>query len=339
MTLEANEAYEGDLAATIPTVTIRWNGDPMAQVQALQNGEVDLISPQATADVLEALEAIDGLTVETSDEGTYEHVDLQFANGGPFDPATYGGNADAAKAVRQAFLKTIPRQQIVDNLIKPLNPNAELRNTFTVVPGSPNYDAVSEANGQSVQYGEVDIEGAKALLAQAGVTSTVQVRLLFDPENTRRQNEYELIAASAAEAGFEVVPYQVQSDWGTDLSTAQAFYDAALFGWQSQSTAVTESDANYRTAGGNNFYGYSNAEVDALLDELQVTTDEARQGEILGELEAHLVEDAFGVTIFQFPGVTAWNPENIDNISKISISPTIFHGFWEWTPGSAAATS
>lgn len=339
MTLEANEAYEGDLAATIPTVTIRWNGDPMAQVQALQNGEVDLISPQATADVLEALEAIDGLTVETSDEGTYEHVDLQFANGGPFDPATYGGNADAAKAVRQAFLKTIPRQQIVDNLIKPLNPNAELRNTFTVVPGSPNYDAVAEANGQSVQYGEVDIEGAKALLAQAGVTSTVQVRLLFDPENTRRQNEYELIAASAAEAGFEVVPYQVQSDWGTDLSTAQAFYDAALFGWQSQSTAVTGSDANYRTAGGNNFYGYSNAEVDALLDELQVTTDEARQGEILGELEAHLVEDAFGVTIFQFPGVTAWNPENIDNISKISISPTIFHGFWEWTPGSAASAS
>lgn len=339
MTLEANEAYEGDLKAAIPTVTVRWNGDPMGQVQALQNGEVDLISPQATADVLDALNAIDGLTVETGDEGTYEHIDLQFANGGPFDPATYGGDAEKAKAVRQAFLKVIPRQQIIDNLIKPLNPNAELRNSYTVVPGSPAYDDVVAGNGQADQYGEVDVEGAKALLAQAGVAGPVQVRLLFDPNNTRRNNEYELIAASATEAGFEVVPYQVQSDWGTDLSNATNFYDAALFGWQSQSTAVTESDANYRTGATNNFYGYSNPAVDALFDELQVTTDEARQAEILTEVEKNLVDDAFGITIFQFPGVTAYNESVITNIQKISISPTIFAGFWQWQPGDAASAS
>jgi len=337
MTLKADPNYKGDHPASIETLTIRWNGDPMGQVQALQNGEVDLISPQATADVLEALQAIDGLEVETSDEGTYEHVDLQFANGGPFDPATYGGDADKALKVRQAFLKTIPRQQIVDNLIKPLNENAELRETFTVVPGSPNYDMVSETSGQAAQYGEVDIEGAQALLAEAGVTTPVSVRLLFAPDNTRRQNEYSLIAASAKEAGFDVVAYDVQTDWGTDLSNAAAFYDAALFGWQSTSTAVTESDANYRTGGGNNFYGYSNAEVDGLFDDLQVETDAAKQGEILGQVEKHLVDDAFGVTLYQFPGVTAYNPENIGNIQKISISPTIFHGFWQWSAGSAAA--
>ena len=337
MTLVANEAYEGDKPATIETVTVRWNGDPMGQVQALENGEVDLISPQATADVLEALEGIEGLEVETSEEGTYEHVDLQFANGGPFDPATHGGDAEKAKAVRQAFLMTIPRTQIVESLIHPLNPEAEVRNSFTVVPGSPMYDAISEANGMGELYGEADPAGAAALLAEAGVTTPIQVRLLFDPENTRRQNEYELIAASAKEAGFDVVPYQVQTDWGTDLSNATSFYDAALFGWQSESTAVTESDANYRTGGANNFYGYSNAEVDALFDELQTETDETRQGEILAEVEALMVEDAFGVTIFQFPGVAAWNPERIQNVSKITINPTIFHGFWEWEPGTSAA--
>lgn len=338
MTLKANDAYKGDHKAEVGTVTVRWNGDPMGQVQALQNGEVDLISPQATADVLEALKGIDGLTVETSDEGTYEHVDLQFANGGPFDPATYGGDADKALKVRQAFLKTIPRQDIVDSLIKPLNENAEVRNSYTMVPGSPNYDSIVEASGQGTVYGDVDIEGATALLAEAGVTN-VNVRLLFDPENTRRQNEYQLIAASAAKAGITVTPYQVQSDWGTDLSNATSYYDAALFGWQSQSTAVTESDANYRTGATNNFYGYSNPEVDTLFDQLQVTTDSSEQGDILGQIEKHLVDDAFGVTIFQFPGVTAWNPEKIGGISKISINPTIFAGFWNWTPGDAAAAS
>lgn len=339
MTLKANEAYKGDHKATINTVTIRWNGDPMGQVQALQNGEVDLISPQSTADVLEALKAIDGLTVTTADEATYEHVDLQFANGGPFDPATYGGDAAKALKVRQAFLHTIPRQQIVDNLIKPLNPNAQLRQSFTVVPGSPNYDSIVKANGQETTYGSVDIDTAKSLLAEAGVTTPVTVRLLFDPNNTRRQNEYELIAASAKEAGFDVQPYQVQTDWGTDLSNATSYYDAALFGWQSTSTAVTESDANYRTGGTNNFYGYSNPEVDKLFDQLQVETDPAKQGEILGQVEKHLVDDAFGVTLFQFPGVTAWNPAHIGNVQKISLSPTIFYGYWEWTPGDTASAS
>lgn len=337
VTLEANPEYQGDRPASIETVTIRWNGDPMGQAQALQNGEVDLISPQATADLLTAVQDMEGIEVISSDEGTYEHVDLQFANGGPFDPAAYGGNADTAKAVRQAFLKTIPRQQIVENLIQPLNPNAEVRNSYTVVPGSPFYDSIVEENGMQEQYGEADPAGAAQLLAGAGVTTPVTVRLLFDPNNPRRQNEYELIAASAREAGFEVVPYQVQTDWGTDLSNATSFYDAALFGWQSESTAVTESDANYSTGGLNNFYGYSNPEVDALFDELQTETDPERQEEILGDVEALLVEDAFGVTIFQFPGVTAWNPENITNVSKLPINPTIFYGYWNWEPGTAAA--
>jgi len=336
ITLTANPDYKGDHKAVFNKVTVRYNGDPMGQVQALQNGEVDLINPQATADVLTAVKAIDGMQVESGPEGTYEHVDLQFGNGGPFDPKSYGGDADKAKDVREAFLKTIPRQEIVDKLVKPLDSSATIRNSYTVVPGSPNYDAITAANGQGAAYDTVDIDGAKALLKDAGVDK-VKVRLLFDPENTRRQNEYQLIKASAEQAGFTVEPYKVQTDWGTDLSNATKFYDAALFGWQSTSTAVTESDANYRTKAANNFYGYSNKTVDGLFDQLQTETDVTKQGEILGKVESELVKDAFGVTIFQFPGVTAWNPAKIGNVSKLTIAPTIFYGFWEWTAGETAA--
>ena len=87
----------------------------------------------------------------------------------------------------------------------------------------------------------------------------------------------------------------------------------------------------------NNFYGYSNATVDGLFDELQVATEQEDQEPLLAEIETELVNDAFGVTIFQFPGVTAWNPEKIGNVSKLTIAPTIFYGFWEWTAGEAAS--
>ena len=48
-----------------------------------------MISPQATADIYQAVSALAdrGIEVRTGDGGTYEHVDLVFANGGPFDPA------------------------------------------------------------------------------------------------------------------------------------------------------------------------------------------------------------------------------------------------------------
>ncbi|SDC53375.1 peptide/nickel transport system substrate-binding protein [Sanguibacter gelidistatuariae] len=336
LTLKANPEYKGDNKATIPTVTVRYNGDPMSQVQALSNGEVDLINPQSTSDVLTAVKALDGIKVETGTEGTYEHIDLQFANGGPFDPATYGGDADKAHKVREAFLKTVPRQEIIDKLIKPLDPEATIRNSFTIVPGAPDYASVSEVSGQAA-YDVVDIEGAKALLAEAGVASPT-VRVLFDPDNTRRVNQFDLMVASAKEAGINVVAYEVQDGWGSDLSSATSYYDAALFGWQSTSTAVTESDANYRTGATNNFYGYSNAEVDALFDQLQVETVPAKQVEILGQVEKHLVDDAFGLTIFQFPGVTASRESALTGVVPLTIAPGIFYGFWDWSAGSAAAS-
>ncbi len=44
ITLTASDTYEGDHKPVFNKVTVRYNGDPMGQVQALQNGEVDLIN-------------------------------------------------------------------------------------------------------------------------------------------------------------------------------------------------------------------------------------------------------------------------------------------------------
>src|SRR5690606_25458884 len=107
-------------------------------------------------------------------------------NGGPFDAQTYGNDAEKAKAVRQAFLLSIPRQTIVDNLIKPLNPDAEVRNSNILIPGSPNYDQMVAENGSKDYPNEGDIAKAQQLLADAGVATPVKVRFAYNNENTRR---------------------------------------------------------------------------------------------------------------------------------------------------------
>ncbi|NNG37332.1 ABC transporter family substrate-binding protein [Nakamurella aerolata] len=334
LTFKVNPNYTWGPKPQFQQITYQIIGDPMAAVQALQNGEVDVINPQATADVLTAAQALEGQGVKvlTGDGATYEHVDFAENNGGPFDPKTYGGDKEKAAKVRLAFMKTVPRQDIVDKLIKPLNPEATTRDSFNLVPGSPGYDKMIAENG-SAEYKNVDIEGAKKLLAEAGVKSP-KVRFMYAANNPRRAQEYKLIADSASQAGFQMVD-GVNAQWSSLLPNTKV-YDAALFGWQSNSTGVSSIPPNYLTDGQNNYYGYSNKDVDAALKKLNGTplSTEEQQALILS-VEQNLWKDGFGTVLFQFPEVLSYNSTNVEGIKGLTLVPSYFWNFWEWTkPGS-----
>ena len=324
VTLTANTEYTGANLPAVEEITVRFITDPLAAVQALQNGEVQVISPQATVDVADALAALD-VTVIGGYEGTYEHIDLQFDQ-------SKSGNFNNP-LIREAFMKVIPRQEIVDKLIKPLQPDAEVRNSQVFLPGAEGYDESVAENG-SLDYMEVDIEGAKALLAEAGVTNP-EVCMLFSSTNPRRANEFLLIQQSGALAGFNVTDCS-SPDWGGLLGTPGA-YDASLFGWQSTSLGVTNGPPPTFTTGGiNNLNFYSNPEMDKLTAALSVEFDTAKQIELQKEIDKLLWSDFYGVTIFQFPSVTAFDPNAIKGIAPSTLAPTIFWNIWDWEPVTAA---
>jgi peptide/nickel transport system substrate-binding protein len=332
MTFEAREDYTWGPQPKVQTIVYSIIGDPVAAVQAMENEEVDIIQPQATADILTQLEGIAdrGVEVIQGDGATFEHVDLAVNNGGPFDPAAYGGDEAQALAVRRAFLHAVPRQDIVDRLIIPLNENAVVRNAQTAVPGEPFYDTLVAENG-SDEYAETDIAMSQQILEEAGIdTSTpIDVRFLFADENPRRAAQYDLIRESVAQAGFNLIDGR-DINWGENLSNT-SLYDATLFGWQTTAIAVADSMPNFVEGGINNFYGYNNATVNELGAELNATSDEARQDEILIEIEQNLFADAFGLPIFQHPAITAYNSTYVDGVSNIAIAPTVFFNVWEWT--------
>lgn len=320
VTLTANENYVGAHLPKVEEITVRFITDPLAAVQALQNGEVQVISPQATVDVADALAALD-VTVLGGYEGVYEHIDLQFdkSKSGHFNNPL----------IREAFMKVIPRQEIVDKLIVPLQPDAEVRNSQVFLPGAEGYDESVAENG-SLNYMEVDVEGAIALLAEAGVTNP-EVCMLFSSTNPRRANEFLLIQQSAALAGFNVTDCS-SPNWGGLLGTAGA-YDASLFGWQSTSLGVTNGPPpTYTTGGINNLNFYSNPEMDELTKALGLEFDPAKQIEIMKAIDKLLWDDFYGVTIFQFPAVTAYDQNAISGIAPGPLSPTIFWNIWDWEP-------
>ncbi len=328
VTLKANPEYKGENSPNIEEITIRFIPDPLAAVQALENGEVDIIQPQATADIVTALDAIDGITINQGVGGTYEHLDLQFDQGK--NPENIFSNAKA----REAFLKTVPRQEILDKLIKPIaGEDALLRSSQIFVPGADGYDEAIASNG-SEAFAEVDIEGAKALLAESGVTNT-DVCVLYASNNPRRVNEFALIQQSAGLAGFNVTDCG-STEWGGLLGTAGA-YDASLFGWQSTSLGVTNSLPTFETGGINNLNFYTSEAVDAAVSALQTEFDAEKQITLQQDLDKALWDDFYGVTIFQFPEVTAFS-DRVTNIDPSILAPTIFWNAWDWavTDGGTA---
>src|SRR5690606_29751983 len=123
VTLVANENYWGTPPAT-KTLVYRFVA-PDAMVQALQNGDLNIIEPQATVDTVAQLEALgDAVSTLTGESLTWEHLDFN-CNNGVF--------ADSLE-LREAFAMCVPRQQIIDNLIKPIDPNATVMNAREVFP-------------------------------------------------------------------------------------------------------------------------------------------------------------------------------------------------------------
>ena len=310
ITLGKNPNYKGTMSPSYDQLIIRFIGDANAQVTALQNGEVQAIQPQPSADTLTALKNANA-TVHSGSQLSYDHVDLSF--GGVF--------ADAN--VREAFLKTIPRQQILDSIIKPINSDAEVLNSQIFLPtDGDKYTTAVTASGYD-KFTEPDIDGAKALLN--GATPTV--RILYNTNNPNRVDSFRAIQQSAQQAGFNIVDAG-SPDWSKLLGSGS--YDVSIFGWISPGAGNAALPQIFKTGGGGNYNNYSNATVDTLVDESQVTTDTTKLDDIKVKIDAETAKDYYGLPLFQLPGLFADNG-SVQGIDYFGGQTGIVWNAQEWT--------
>lgn len=332
VTLIANQNNKWGSKPGFEKVVVRVIPDPIKQVDALDSGAVDVIAPTISAAVLGALRD-SSATVRLGMGGTYEHLDLTFDNGGPFDPARYAGSADRARAVRAAFLKTIPRAAMLAEARRSLSTKAVARDSFVAMPGENDYKRVTASNGADV-FRTVDIAGATKLLASASVHAPVPIRLLFPTGDPLRTAEFQLIAASAAQAGFAVQNVSDASEsWRDRLGDGS--YDAALFGWSEHDLTVAGSRTVFGSDGSHNVSGYRNDAVDAAFTDLAAWTgsgiDAVQRTATFAKIDASLYSDGYGVPIFQFPSVVAYSGR-VNAVEIGPLPPGVFASLPQWAP-------
>jgi peptide/nickel transport system substrate-binding protein len=313
VTLVRNKDYVWGAEPYLDEITVRFTGAAGAAAAALRAGQADIIAPQPSAGTEGLFDglAAQGNTVERYNQSGYDHLDLKFS--GPF----------AEKSVREAFLKTVPRQEIVKGVVGGPVDDAKPLDSHVFLPDHPKYADTVKNNG-SADYAKVDIQGAAAQLRGAAPT----IRILYNKDNPNRARAFALIRDSARAAGFTVEDAGLgSSDWVAALS--KGAYDAAILGWIGPGVGVSRVPQIFKTGAGSNFTGFSDADADKTMEELAATTDLAKQDELLANVDKRIWQNAYGLPLYQTTGMVAYS-NRVTGIVPSSGPLGVWWNVWDW---------
>jgi peptide/nickel transport system substrate-binding protein len=335
VTMKLNPRYNsGPKMSGIEKIVYVTIPDSTAAAQALANKEADYYSAIATADSVALLNKIKGITLDGTPEATYEHVELRYGTYPGEKPYTgpFAGSSQKAKDLRTAALLAWPRQEIIDKIIKPVNAKAVVMNSLQYFPTEPNYGKMIAANEfDKFTDGTQAQRTAKALAlvkkhfpdAAAG-SNSVKIELLHSMSQ-RRLDQVALVKAELAKAGFQVNS-NPKSNWSAILN--ESTWDAAFYAWGKTALLQTGNFASYKSTV--NDFGYENARVDAIIEELEVGNfnDAERYSRYLA-IEKIMAEDAVSLPIFLWPTLTAFNSD-LKGVSPAPLVPNGLWNFWDW---------
>jgi peptide/nickel transport system substrate-binding protein len=268
ITVEKNPDYWREGLPKIDKIEYRGIDDENVQYQNLQSGELDIIDSIPLVEFKELQESGD-YNVSIEPGLGYQGVFLNVTQP-PFDN----------KQLRQAVYRLVDRDAIV---------KAVLRNVGGEAGNSPFSEQSWAYSEESDSYPERSVEEAKALLEEAGKPDGFSFTLKTDPSPINQQIG-QVIQNNLKPAGIDVK--LEQEEFGTLLDdSTNGNFQALFLGWSGR----IDPDLNIYdftvTNGDFNDSGYSNPEVDKLLNEARITSDRDRRKELYGQVMEILHED------------------------------------------------
>jgi peptide/nickel transport system substrate-binding protein len=310
---ERNENYRDPASVYFDTVVIKGGGDATSAARAVcETGEVDYSwNLQVQKAVLEPILAGGKCDAVAGGSFGVERIHINFANP---DPALGDKRSEPDQPhpflsdlkVRQALAMAIDRQAIADQLYGPT--------------GSPTCNiAAAPANIVSPNTTcERDLEGAKALLAEAGWADTnadgtvdkdgYEAKLLFQTSiNPLRQGEQAIIKQNLEEIGIGVELKSVDAgvffsgDAGNPDTINKFYADLQMYTNSPDSPdptyyfgdytcAEVASSANQWSQG--NYSRYCDPEFDKLYEQFTGELDPAKRDELAIAMNDYLITNA-----------------------------------------------
>jgi peptide/nickel transport system substrate-binding protein len=255
-------------------VTIRFIGDPSAQVAALLAGDVDVFPRAAVARSLKQFRGDPRFQVLVG--GSRAKTILAINNQRkPLDDVR----------VRRAIAAAIDRQAVIEGAADGFG--VPIGSFY--VPGAPGYIDTTAINAY-------DLAKSRALLHEAGVALPLKLTMKLPPTPYARQGG-EVIAAMLAKVGIEAKIENVE--WAQWLSGvfAQHAYDLTVISHVEPLDFGNFARPDY-------YWGYHSAEFDALWERIQATIEPSKRDRLLADAQRLVARDAVAAFLYQPTWIT-----------------------------------
>lgn len=282
ITLEANADYWGG-APQVGGVEFRFISEASTALGALRAGEIqwtDVVPPQQ----VEGLEGDDALEIGVTPSSDYWYLALN-EDREPWDDVR----------VRQAIAYAIDREAIVQAVSYGTAEENQL-----AIPAD------------SVWYSEYapythDIDEAERLLEEAGA-SGLTLDFLATNEYPETVTAAQVIASDLEPLGIEVNIRQPDfSTWLDEQNSGN--FDILMMGWLGNIDPDDFYYAQHHSDGTSNAQGYSNEDVDALLDAGRTETDQDARYDLYAEAAQIIADEASYIYLYNPSVIQAWSPD------------------------------
>jgi peptide/nickel transport system substrate-binding protein len=245
--------------------------DSTVRLANLKSGGLDLIERVLATDIKD-VRADPNLKLSTAIELGYQGITLNIGH-----DKSKGPLSQSAK-VRQALDLSIDRDAINQVVF---NGAFTLGNQW-VTPDHPYYQKAFPVRGR-------DVEKAKALLKEAGVTPPVAVDFLV-PKNAEVEAVAQVVQSMAAEAGFDM-KIRV-TEFATSLKQAEAGeFQAYMLNWSGRIDPDGNCYVFMHSSAPQSNSEWRNPEADKLLDDARLVTDVAQRKAIYEKLTKLVLQD------------------------------------------------
>ncbi len=288
VTLVKWDGYRDAAKVKLKKVVFRFINDPSAQVAALLAGDIDGMPRFGAFQALKQFQSDKRFTVEIGSTAGKGILAINNKKA-PFTDVR----------VRRAISLAIDRQAFIDGaqegLGKPIGSH--------FAPTDAGYLDLTKTAPH-------DIEKAKALLREAGVTTPLNVTLTLPPPQYARKGG-EIVAAQLAKIG--IVAKIENVEWAQWLAGPfKGNFDLTII------NHVEPLDYATGYANPDYYFGYDNAKFRDLVAQLAATSDPKNKTRLWNEIQRKLADDAVNAYI--------WNP------AQVAVFRKGLRGLWNSSP-------
>jgi peptide/nickel transport system substrate-binding protein len=340
-TLVPNKNYWAGKVATVPEVVFVPVRDTNTELNAFRAGEVDVIYPQNQIGLRKKIESVDGAEYTTTLGPQWEHFDMLSSVPGLDD-----------LQVRKAIATAMPRQQIVDRVVKDANDEAAVLNNtqymvnqqqyvpnWNVYPAAGDLDAANailDAAGWTRGSDGVRQKGKTKLAFTVGTTSGNQARVLSEQIMQQQlekigvkltiKNSPNILDVNMTGFDFETLIFA----WvgGPDPYTGNVIWMSSAIPAQCSKRLAKAYECDYS---GQNYTKVRDPQVDTLLNAADKEPDPATRADLYNRVDQQLAtNDVTVIPLFQKPTQLGYR----DTITGMVDNPTQDGFTWnieDWT--------